>query len=394
MTTRTVHLTMLILISTLILAGGSFYIAWRLVGPFAGLSAGYRIVWLMVMSPALYPTLLLILKINRMEIWFDRLLAFSFIITGWFSFLLVLALGRDGILIFTRMVTVLAGKIIPACGVGGSSWAGVTAGWQAASNMWIWCLSLLLLGIGMVQAFREPSIKTIPIKIDALPQALNGFRIVQLSDIHLDVMTRAATLEKIVNGVNRIQPDITVITGDLVDGSVKKRGEDARVLSRITSPIYFVNGNHEYYFGAEAWNRYLTSLGIVVLNSESKIVRVKDARLMIAGIPDLSVAGRFNGPSVVKLPEPGGVDVSLLLSHQPAAAFMAAEMGYDLQLSGHTHGGQFFPWNMMIRYVQPFSKGLYRYKGMWIYTSQGTGFWGPPIRLGAPQEITLITLTR
>ncbi|MBU0993287.1 MAG: metallophosphoesterase [Proteobacteria bacterium] len=386
---------MLITVTTLILAGGTFFIGWRLVGT-SNLSPPWKpFFWFLVMLPVFFPSVLFALKALHMEAWFDRLLALSFLVTGFFSFLLVFAIFRDALLVGFNMIASVTGKM--AFAGKETIFAGQTGSFRylfRISNGLIVVTSALLFGIGVFQAFRTPQIKPVTILIDDLPAGLDGFRIVQLSDIHLDVMTGQNALEKIVHQVNEIHPDMTVITGDLVDGSVKKLGHDAQVLKNIKSPVCFVNGNHEYYFGAKAWDQFLETIGITVLDNEKTIIEKDGARLMIAGIPDISMIRRRVGGRTFSFPEANGADFYILLSHQPGAAFKAAEMGYDLQLSGHTHGGQFFPWNLLIKYVQPFSKGLYHYKGMWIYTSQGTGFWGPPVRLGPVQEITVLTIRR
>jgi predicted MPP superfamily phosphohydrolase len=391
MNVKVFHTTMLILIPTLVIAGGVSIIAWRVVLASALPPFWNRLLLGIVIAPIFFPALLFVLKYVDQELWFDRLLALSFMVTGFFSFLLVFALFRDalhgGFVLLLRVSESLA------------SGSGTLPGqisfvsekvFSPLANTFILLLSFGLFAAGLSQALSFPRIKQVTIPVAGLHPALHGFKIVQLSDIHLDVMTNGRVLEKIVQKVNEIGPDMTAITGDLVDGSVRKRGADAKILERIASPVFFVNGNHEYYFNAPLWNRFLSSIGVTVLNGDTRTIKKGAARIVVGGISDLRMAGRLNREA--SIPKVQGADFHLLLSHRPGAAFEASRMGYDLQLSGHTHGGQFFPWTLFIQLVEPFAKGINRHNGMWIYTSLGTGFWGPPVRLFAPQEITVLTL--
>jgi predicted MPP superfamily phosphohydrolase len=165
---------------------------------------------------------------------------------------------------------------------------------------------------------------------------------------------------------------------------------------RAGDGVYFVTGNHEYYSGALEWIAEVRRLGLNVLMNQHVIVHKGDARLMIAGVADYH-AHHFHpehksDPQRAAAGAPAGIGARVLLAHQPRSATAAAAAGFDLQLSGHTHGGQFFPWNLFVPLQQPFVAGLNRVREMWVYTSRGTGYWGPPKRFGAPSEITLVRL--
>jgi predicted MPP superfamily phosphohydrolase len=169
-------------------------------------------------------------------------------------------------------------------------------------------------------------------------------------------------------------------------------------LSRLRSRhgTYFVTGNHEYYSGAQAWTQEFQRLGMHVLMNEHVVLTHRDRQIVVAGVTDYS-AHHFDprhrsDPAAAMLGAPAGAAVRILLAHQPRSAEAAAAAGFDLQLSGHTHGGQFWPWNHFVRFQQPFTAGLNRLKNLWVYTSRGTGYWGPPKRFGAPSEITRIRL--
>jgi predicted MPP superfamily phosphohydrolase len=205
-------------------------------------------------------------------------------------------------------------------------------------------------------------------------------------------------LQAIVDEVNRLQPDLVAITGDIVDGSVAELAEHTRPLSRLHGRYgaYLVTGNHEYYSGAEEWIAEFRRLGLRVLLNEHVVLEHHGAPFIVAGVTDYSTSHadgeHRSDPAAALENAPDDIRVKILLAHQPRTALSAAGLGYTLQLSGHTHGGQFFPWNFFVRLQQPFTAGLARIADLWIYTSRGTGYWGPPKRLGAPSEITRVRL--
>jgi predicted MPP superfamily phosphohydrolase len=259
-------------------------------------------------------------------------------------------------------------------------------------------LGFLITLLGFSNARRTAAVARVSIPIRNLPPALQGFRIVQISDIHVGPTIRRDYLRRIVAAVNRQQPDMVAITGDLVDGSVRELAPHVAPLEDLVSRhgSYFVTGNHEYYSGAHAWIAELRRLGIKVLLNSHVVLEHQGAAAVVAGVTDYS-AGHFDpahrsDPHAAVAGAPSHAAVRILLAHQPRSAAAAAEAGFDLQLSGHTHGGQFMPWNFFVRLQQPFVAGLHRLGQLWVYTSRGTGYWGPPKRFGAPSEITLIKL--
>lgn len=255
----------------------------------------------------------------------------------------------------------------------------------------------LLTLIGYVNARRVASVRTVDIPIAALPAPLRGFTIVQITDMHIGPTIGRDYVESVVDVVNDLDADLVAITGDLVDGSVPQLAEHTAPLARIASRhgTYFVTGNHEYYSGVHAWLGELRRLGLHVLLNEHVVLDHDGTSVIVAGVTDTS-AHRFDpthrsdpAKAIARSPD---ASVKLLLAHQPRSAFAAAQAGFDLQLSGHTHGGQFLPWNFFVRFQQPFTAGLARLGKLWVYTSRGTGYWGPPKRLGAPSEITRLRL--
>jgi hypothetical protein len=202
----------------------------------------------------------------------------------------------------------------------------------------------------------------------------------------------------IVERVNGLRADAVAITGDLVDGRVQDLAGDVAPLAELRSRhgTFFVTGNHEYYSGAHAWVAELRRLGLQVLMNEHVLLRHGEASLALAGVADYSAhhfdESHRSDPRAAIAGVPADTLVRVLLAHQPRSAAAAATAGFQLQLSGHTHGGQFLPWNWFVRLQQPFTAGLNRWQGLWVYTSRGTGYWGPPKRLGAPSEITHLRL--
>ncbi|AYR25956.1 metallophosphoesterase [Herbaspirillum rubrisubalbicans] len=252
--------------------------------------------------------------------------------------------------------------------------------------------------IGYLNARRTAAVVEVSVPIAGLPSALEGFTIVQISDIHVGPTIKAPYLQAIVDKVNALQPDVVAITGDLVDGSVRQLAPHTAPLAQLRARhgSYFVTGNHEYYSNAHEWIAEVRRLGVTVLMNEHVVLDHEGAGLVLAGVTDYTAhhfdEAHRSDPKAAIAAAPEG-HPRILLAHQPRTATAAVEAGFDLQLSGHTHGGQFFPWNFFVPLQQPYVAGLKRLQGLWIYVSRGTGYWGPPKRLLAPSEITRLRLT-
>jgi predicted MPP superfamily phosphohydrolase len=316
----------------------------------------------------------------------DRLAWIGLIAMGFFSSLLVLTFARDVVLLAIHLV----------------DWArGVPIGspvFIAQSALAVPALAVLSSAVGFYNARRRAPIVTVDVPIDNLPAPLNGFTIVQISDIHVGPTIKRHYVERIVAAVNGLEPDLIAVTGDVVDGAVPHLADHTRPLGALSARhgAFLVTGNHEYYSGADKWVAEFRRLGLTVLMNQHVVLNHDGARAVVAGVTDYN-AGSFDpahksDPAAALQGAPTDATVRLLLAHQPRSAPAAAAAGYTLQLSGHTHGGQFFPWNFFVRLQQPFVAGLARLDGLWVYTSRGTGYWGPPKRLGAPSEITRLRL--
>ncbi|RKG60586.1 metallophosphoesterase [Corallococcus sp. AB011P] len=255
-----------------------------------------------------------------------------------------------------------------------------------------------LAGYGSWRAFTVPEVTEVVVRIPKLPRSLDGFSIVQLTDLHVGPFIQRRFMDELVRRANALKPDLVAITGDMVDGTVPRLGGFVAALGNLHARYgsFFVTGNHDYSSGAEDWVAHLGSLGIPSLRNRH--VRIGDAggafdlvgvddwhggrRLRQKGYDlDLALAGRD--------PERAAV----LLAHQPANFKVAAERGVDLQISGHTHGGQLFPMTALIGLNWEHSAGHYRHGDSHIYVSRGCGFWGPPMRLGSPPELVKLVLT-
>jgi len=254
-----------------------------------------------------------------------------------------------------------------------------------------------MAGYGVYRAVGSPVVKRVEVSKKGLHSGLEGFKMVQLTDIHVGPTVGVGTVRRAVEMTNELNPDAVLITGDIVDGSAKFIADYITPLKDLKSTYgtFFVTGNHEYYSGADAWIRTIQNLGITVLENSSQIIDHNGAKLLIAGIPDIHSDSfgheRYN-PGKAKITD-SDYDFSVIMSHRPEIADEIAEHGYDLQVSGHTHGGQYFPWNIIIHFFHKYVRGLYKVKDMHLYVSQGTAYWGPPIRIGAESEITEITIT-
>lgn len=362
------------------------YVGWRLLLdlPFAEPGFVLLLVWL-IFSAAVLPMGLFARRVLRQP-HADRLVWAGMIAMGSFSSLFVLTFLRDaGLLLVSALAWMLRS---------GMSLHPLQT-WSAAA---VPLLAALFTLLGFVNARRTAAVRTIEVVIDALPAALHGFTVAQISDVHIGPTIKRSTVERIVESVNRLEADLIAVTGDLVDGSVSQLFPHTAPLARLTSRhgTYFVTGNHEYYAGANEWVAEVRRLGMRVLMNEHVVLEHGDASVVVAGVTDFNAhhydEAHRSDPAAAVQGAPTDAGLRLLLAHQPRSAMAAEAAGYHLQLSGHTHGGQFWPWNHFVRLQQPFTAGLRLHGALQVYVSRGTGYWGPPKRLLAPSEITLLRM--
>ncbi|MFM9447087.1 metallophosphoesterase [Streptomyces acidiscabies] len=247
------------------------------------------------------------------------------------------------------------------------------------------------VGYGTYGVLRGPKVKRVTVPLAKLPRAAHGYRIAVVSDIHLSPILGRGFAQKVVDTINATQPDLIAVVGDLVDGSVKDLGPAAAPLAQLRARHgqFFVTGNHEYFSGADQWVEEVRRLGIRPLQNE----RTELPWFDLAGVNDIAGESEGRGPDFTKaLGDRDTARTAVLLAHQPVQIHDAVEHGVDLQLSGHTHGGQLWPGKYFAEAANPTVSGLERYDDTQLYVSNGAGAWGPPTRVGAPSDVTVIEL--
>ena len=395
---------MFVLISTAALLAIYGYIGWRLIGPSPLVGLVRAGAWGLLLG-------MLALHVGGFSLTVSGATGTWLVPLQWVNYTLLGAV----VLVFSLTVTrdvfwaALHGVDVVSSLLPNSSF-GVLPGEPVTRRL---LLNLTSLGIvalaglgaaaGLVEARRVPRVETVEVPIAGLPADLEGFGIVQVSDLHVGPTIRRDFVQAVVDRANSLDADLCAVTGDLADGPVSELGWHVEPLAQLRARhgVFFVTGNHEYYTGLDDWLAEARRLGMRVLTNQHVIVEHGQGRVLIAGVPD------FNGESIVKshhsdpvaaIADASPHEVSVLLAHQPRSVDEAARAGFDLQLSGHTHGGQFLPWNHMVRLQQPFTAGLHSVQRgghrLWVYVTRGAGYWGPPLRLGVPAEITLIRLVR
>lgn len=364
-----------------------FYVGWRLLPdlhmPWQGVLIGGVLLLLLCVGQPMG----LLSRNFKQEGLADRVAWIAFLSMGFFSSLFVFTILRDlGLLI-------LAGWNY----TGGTQMDMTLI--QHESAIAVIAIALFISVVGFYNARKLARVVEVDVPITELDASLEGFTLVQISDLHVGPTIKRPYIERIVRAVNALQPDVIAVTGDLVDGSPAHLHHDIAPLARLSARhgAFVITGNHEYYAGAQRWRAEFDKLGLVRLDNRHVVIEHKGAAVQLAGVSDWSAGGHdsqdrsdpkraiANGPAHA---------VRVLLAHQPRTAPAASEAGFDLQLSGHTHGGQFFPWMFFVRMQQPFRAGLHRVSTMWVYVSRGTGYWGPPLRFGAPSEITRLRLVK
>jgi predicted MPP superfamily phosphohydrolase len=385
---------MFLVIVILVLSAMYGFIGWRLIIPAALGMPWNLILWGLLVLCAILPFVPVILRFNGVEgPAVDVMAWFGYLSFGFLTLLFAVVLAKDiGLLLLAG-----AQKVVSSIGL--------TAGDSAVDpqrrqlltntiNVGILGVTGGLIGYGMYQALRRPDIVELDIPLKNLPEAFEGFRIVQITDLHVSHTIKRPFIQKIVDAVNELRPDLIALTGDLVDGSVKQLGNDVAPLANLKAPHgrYFITGNHEYYSGVQQWLEQTARLGFDVLMNEHRVIERGEARLVLAGVTDYSGGGFSKKHSSDPHQALAGAPINLvkiLLAHQPKSIFEASQAGYDYVISGHTHGGQYFPYHFLAAMTQPYISGLHKHNGSLIYVSRGTGYWGPQIRIGAKSEITL-----
>ena len=378
------------------------YITWRLFS-----NAALRRIWKMAVALGIVgmlflPVIMLILRRRGVDNGFiDALVWSGYLGVGFLSFVFTYLVIRDVLWLpvgaFNKVKARIS-KSAPQKAASNPIANPSRRGFLINSmNYGIVATAAVSTGYGFAEARQTPEVKEVLIPISHLPGNFEGFRIVQITDVHISPTFRRSCVEEIVAVVNTLNADIVALTGDLVDGTVAQLANDVAPLGEIKSAVgnYFVTGNHEYYSGVIEWIAEVRRLGFTVLINEHRIITNGESKMLLAGVTDYResriLPDHRSDPQKARNAA-AKTDIKILLAHQPKSIFAAARSGYDLQISGHTHGGQFFPWNFVVGLTQPYVSGLNKHQDTQIYVSRGTGYWGPPVRVGAPSEITLIKL--
>jgi predicted MPP superfamily phosphohydrolase len=355
------------------------YIGWRVAPMLPGAAVGVAFAAWLVASVVLIPMAFAGRRAPQRRT-ADRWTWAGMLALGAFALLLSLTVARDALLLVSWP---FAGSLPPLA---------------APSALAVPLLGAVAVLVGLYGARRTPRVREVEVPIEGLPAALQGLSIVQLSDMHVGPTVKAPFVRAVVERVNTLDADLVAITGDLVDGRVRDLAADVAPLAELRSRhgTFFVTGNHEYYSGAAEWIALLRKIGLVVLIDEHVVLEHDGARFLLAGVADHGArhfdATHRSDPQAAIAGAPSDAALRVLLAHQPRSAAAAADAGFHLQLSGHTHGGQIWPGAWFVTLQQPLVAGLHRVRSMWVYVSRGTGYWGPPLRLGAPSEITRLTL--
>lgn len=301
----------------------------------------------------------------------------SFVSMAFMSWVLVLTFARDLALFATYVFLERETRLLEI-------WTG--------TNTLLTSVALTLVGSWI--AFSGPRVKRI--KIPVRDRELANFKIAQITDLHVGPTIGLRYVERVVRMIQGLVPDITVLTGDIVDGSVQEHRASIAPFSELgpKDRVFYSPGNHEYYHELNQWIPEFEKLGMTMLMNKGELVEFNGKKIWVGGITDPAAAQMGGEPPNVQKSVSGGqnADFKVLLSHRPSYAEQAKQAGFNLQLSGHTHGGQFFPWTFVAKFFHQYLLGLFNHDNMWVYVGPGTGTWGPPARLGTIPEITLIEL--
>lgn len=388
----------------------ALYTGLRLIRP-SGLSRGGRITaWFcLIYAWASIPVEVVLLRSDIESRFLDVMAFVGAAAFGMAALVLVVLIFRDSLLVFGRSLGFVrrswqrAGAKHPKVVSSGEPRNGHDESrrlfLKSASGTGVMALAGTFSGTALYGALKVPSLNDVSMNIAGLHPDLDGYTIVQLSDLHVGASLGVDWLNGVVDVANNADADMIAVTGDMVDGSPAHLWSDIQPLARLQARdgVFGVSGNHEFYSGIERWLPAFEAVGLNMLENRNVMVRRGSANMLVGGVSDYEGVrfGRKYKSDFHKAMHGGeAADFRLLLAHQPASAYKAHAAGWNAMLCGHTHGGQVFPFMAVVTMVQPYLSGLHDHNGMQVYVSRGTGFWGPPFRLGAPAEITRVTLRR
>ena len=395
-----------VLIVTSVIVLAYLYIGYRFVNYFNLSVKLNSSIWILILILVLFPIISAILKVIGITGFIPDIMNWiGFVFWGFISLLLILMLVRDSGILLYKGIDKISSKIISKNSIELKASENIDMEKRESikfiSNVFILLLASSSTGYGVYNVLRYPSLKKIKIKTKKLKGIKKPLKITQFSDLHVSSTIGKKYVEKVVELINSTDPDIIVFTGDLADGSVRDLRGKCLPLKNLKCKygLYLVTGNHEYYSGIEDWEPFIKNeLSFTILNNENVSIQLEEKfNIILAGVPDYkanSVYPRHNSNPAKAIEGVTDNPLKILLAHQPKSVFDAAKAGYDIQLSGHTHGGQYFPLNMLVKIDQPYNIGLHKHNdNMQIYVNSGTGYWGPPLRIGTESEISVIEIS-
>jgi len=388
---RTLFIVVFLLLFVVVVGGGHYYLVRRLVLD-ASLAPGLQAVLVWAVAACALLLVLQPIAERRLKPAWSRIIAWPASIWMGVFFYLFLLVCLSDFLIF--LLGLPSPKTLHAAQSSQPGGAFDLGRWRAAAVL---VIGLAFVALGLRGGIAGPRRKRVEVQLERWPRALDGFRIVQISDIHIGPILSSRFARELTERVNALSPDLVAVTGDLVDGSVEKLADEVSPFAglRARHGVFFVTGNHDHYSGTEGWVPRIRDLGFQVLRNQRVTLEQDGAAFELAGVDDhrSRIESRSGGEdldaALAELPADRAV---ILLAHDPATFKRAQGMGIDLQISGHTHGGQIWPFRYFVRLATPFVAGLYRRGSAQLYVSRGTGFWGPPMRFLAPAEITEIRI--
>ena len=369
------------------------YVAWRII-PTLGFSSSQTILaYTTVFILSLLPILPIVLRMSGNESkLIDKFSFLGYTSLGFFTLSFIFLFTKDFIIQFISIFSNLVDTEQP-----------IDNSKRDFIKKSISISMITLAGSATVYGFysarKGPFIIKHDIYLKNLPDAFESFSIAQISDLHVGPTIKRPYVEDVLEKISRLNPDLIAVTGDLVDGSVKYLKSELQPLKDMIAPYgtFFVTGNHEYYSGVDLWLDETDRLGMKNLINSNELISRSGDQIAIAGITDLKAhqikPAHRSDPGLALRSVPDNI-TKIVLAHQPNSIHSVHEIGADLQLSGHTHGGQFWPFTYLTKLVNPYIAGFYDHYGTQIYVNRGTGYWGPPLRIGVPAEITLIRLKK
>ena len=369
------------------------YVAWRVIPTLGLLPSQALLGYILVFLLSLLPILPILLRFSGNETkMIDRISLLGYTSLGFFVLSFFIFILKD----FFTQVMILFGYLFNSeQSIDDSKREFMKKG-----------LTIGVIGIsgtastyGFYSSRKGPTVIDQDIFIESLPDQFDNFSIAQISDLHVGPTIKIKYVENVLKKIEHVNPDLIAVTGDLVDGSVKHLSKDLQPFKDMVAShgTFFVTGNHEYYSGVDPWLDETDRLGMTNLINENRLILKEGAQIALAGITDFRAHQMKKGHRSDPAKALGTIDedmVKVMLAHQPNSIHAVHEVGVDLQLSGHTHGGQFWPFTYPTKLANAYLAGHYDHDGTQIYVNRGTGYWGPPLRIGVPAEITLIRLKK